>query len=787
MPVKDHVNGGNEASSAKQETSVDYGLNAVVSHLRLLQARLELPKPDLKGFSGDPLDYPRFKRAFQGNIEARTEDLGERYQNLRKYCSGKAGDVIRKYDMLPPDTAYREATNELWRQFGQPHLITQEFHRKLKQFSDIKPGERHELRKYAELLETVHLSIKSVGKENALDHPTYLVDVVSKLPLHDRRAWLKRAARVREMKGDVKFKDVVEFVKNLSVEINDSEFSALLDRRGNVQNNASHSGNSSTSNNSYHGQSVKKSGQGQTGTKSTYYVSGTKDKDNDNHTSHASTSGQSKECKVCSSNHELWQCKDLKAKPWKQRLEIIKSENLCFNCLNIDKKLPHTLVSKCPLPKECKVKGCKANRKHHTILHFDEQPKKVEMDNMCTESKDCDVYFPAFPVVVKSPVTGKEVRTWAGIDSYSSACFCEKSLLDELSIETSEQKISLNTLHGAQDGYSTVIQLDISRSDDEVHEPIRLNEVYSWDKLPMGEKHIPDKETWMKYDHLVDLQISATAPDRVKVLVGSNVPEAHQQLEWRPGPNRGDPVAVRYKWGWTLLGGIPHGKLDCNFVSVEPSRDELSQKLIDLAEFEYAGTRYDFGKPMSAEDLTARKVLEEGTYLCEGHYYVPIPLKNSVSNMPNNRVLALKRLMSVKSKLSKGKAVSPTLTKTEYVAYKEIFSEYREKGYIRRIPPDEIETNDIVNYIPFHHVYHPAKPGKLRIVWDAAARYQDSCLNDHIFSGEDNINSLLGVLLRFKMGGEIAIQADINCMFNQVFVPRENWNLLRTVKLRSIS
>ncbi|XP_064635234.1 uncharacterized protein LOC135492611 [Lineus longissimus] len=488
--------------------------------------------------------------------------------------------------------------------------------------------------------------------------------------------------------------------------------------------------------------------------------------------------GYNQKCVVCSkAGHQIWECRMLKAKPWKERHEIIKGEKLCYNCLNADKKLDHSLVSKCPLPKECKVKDCRASRKHHPLLHFDEKPCET-LENMCTHAEgaqDQKVYFPAFPVVVKSPVSGKEVRTWAGIDSYSSACFMEKSLLFDLAIEPADENISLNTLHWTQSGLSTVVELDISSADG-TEEPIRLNEVYSWEKLPMGNRHIPSKEVWKRYSHLSGLQISATPTDRVKILIGSNVPEVHQQLEWRPGESRGDPVAVRYKWGWTLLGGIPHGKLDCNFVSLEKN---LSEKLMQLAEFEYAGTKCEFEKPISADDLKVRKILEDGTYRCDRHYYVPIPLIETSDTMPNNRELARKRLMSLKSKLSKGKTVAPTSQKTELEAYQELFADYRNKGYIRRIPKDEIKTEDVVNYVPFHHVYHEAKPGKLRLVWDAAAKYENSCLNDHIYSGEDQINSLLAVLLRFRMGGEIAFQADINCMFNQVFVPRENWNLLR--------
>jgi hypothetical protein len=96
----------------------------VIYHLKALQTRLELPKPEIKGFAGDPLNYARFMTAFKQNVESRTSDPGELYQNLRKYCSGRASDVIVKYDMLSGDQAYSEAKQELWLNVGQPHIIT---------------------------------------------------------------------------------------------------------------------------------------------------------------------------------------------------------------------------------------------------------------------------------------------------------------------------------------------------------------------------------------------------------------------------------------------------------------------------------------------------------------------------------------------------------------------------------------------------------------------------------------------------------------------------------------
>ena len=79
---------------------------------------------------------------------------------------------------------------------------------------------------------------------------------------------------------------------------------------------------------------------------------------------------------------------------------------------------------------------------------------------------------------------------------------------------------------------------------------------------------------------------------------------------------------------------------------------------------------------------------------------------------------------------------------------------------------------------PHHPVINPNKPGKVRIVFDCAAKYQGESLNDKILQGPDLTNSIVGVLLRFRQE-PIAIVADIESMFHQVKVSEDDRDALR--------
>lgn len=63
-------------------------------------------------------------------------------------------------------------------------------------------------------------------------------------------------------------------------------------------------------------------------------------------------------------------------------------------------------------------------------------------------------------------------------------------------------------------------------------------------------------------------------------------------------------------------------------------------------------------------------------------------------------------------------------------------------------PP--LAENEECWYLPFFAVYHPQKPGQIRVVFDSSAQHQGISLNNVLLKGPDLNNSLLGVLLRFR-------------------------------------
>ena len=58
------------------------------------------------------------------------------------------------------------------------------------------------------------------------------------------------------------------------------------------------------------------------------------------------------------------------------------------------------------------------------------------------------------------------------------------------------------------------------------------------------------------------------------------------------------------------------------------------------------------------------------------------------------------------------------------------------KGCAEKVlPQDEtgIRIGDgKINYVPHHRVYHPRKPGQIRVVFDCSAQYKGTSLNKNL-------------------------------------------------------
>ena len=282
-------------------------------------------------------------------------------------------------------------------------------------------------------------------------------------------------------------------------------------------------------------------------------------------------------------------------------------------------------------------------------------------------------------------------------------------------------------------------------------------------KLNIPVPHI-NSSVRSKWCHVNELNIALPRPEQVEILLGANVIEGILQREVRIG-EPGQPVAIKTHFGWALTGTISSlvPASEHHVMHVHRSRSDdldltnLVQKWWDTELF---GTTHSYAKPVSHEDRRTQKILEESVELVDGHVEAPLLWKDDDVSLPDNRLGALRRLEQTEKNLSR----NPVKEKK----YRETIESYAQLGHARKLEESEVsEPSSKRWYLPHHAVCNPNKPGKIRVVFDAAAKFSGTSLNDHLLNGPDLLQDLPGLLIRFRER-RVAIVGDIEQMFHQV-------------------
>ena len=95
-----------------------------------------------------------------------------------------------------------------------------------------------------------------------------------------------------------------------------------------------------------------------------------------------------------------------------------------------------------------------------------------------------------------------------------------------------------------------------------------------------------------------------------------------------------------------------------------------------------------------------------------------------------------------------------------------------DQGYAELCRGEESQS-PVAWYLPHFGVRNPNKPNKLRLVFDAAAKSRGISLNDQLLEGPDLLQSLQGILFRFREG-IVGVTADIREMFLQIKIREED-------------
>lgn len=268
--------------------------------------------------------------------------------------------------------------------------------------------------------------------------------------------------------------------------------------------------------------------------------------------------------------------------------------------------------------------------------------------------------------------------------------------------------------------------------------------------------------------HLADLPIQRYDMAQPKLLIGLNNCKLGVSQKVRYSRESG-LVCTQTVFGW-IVHGITN--VQSHHIISEPSLNvhqcdcDLHYLVKQHFTLENMGITSTKNNLPSLDEERALDILCKYSRRINGRFETALLWAADNIILPNNYDMAVRRHLSLERKLIKNPGLFDNM-KTQ-------IQEYLTNNYIRILPKAEVSRqHPRLWYLPIFPVVNANKPGKVRIVWDAAASYKNVSLNSKLLKGPDQLTSLVGVLYRFREHS-IAIAADIKQMFHQIRVREED-------------
>ncbi|XP_062713369.1 uncharacterized protein LOC134290283 [Aedes albopictus] len=430
----------------------------------------------------------------------------------------------------------------------------------------------------------------------------------------------------------------------------------------------------------------------------------------------------SKACSYCGKdNHQILNCSSFKSLDIGARWKAMRQKNLCRLCLVPHRKWP------CHSKKECGVDGCRF--RHHMLLHSNQHSRGESAETTKpTEAVQHNYHHTkSFSLFRYLPVTiygdGKQVEIYAFLDDGSSSTLLEEAVAVQLGINGEPDNLC-----------QTLNYSDLSRS----------------------------------YPHLQGLFVSSYVNAKPSMIIGIEHVHLLTSLKLREG-GRSDPVATKTRLGWCVYGRNSGSEGSVEQLNLHVGQEMSNSDLYDSMKKYFAVEEAVVTKHLeSDEDQRARSILEATTVRRGSRIVSGLLWRKDNIHFPESYKMAMNpRSLGLEKRLSRDSELRQRVN--------EQINSFEQKQYISKASKQEADSLDSrrVWYLPLGVVINPKKPGKIRMVWDAAAKAYGVCFNDMLLKGPDLLVPLVNVLLRFRQG-KVAVCSDIREMFLRILIRDED-------------
>lgn len=509
-------------------------------------------------------------------------------------------------------------------------------------------------------------------------------------------------------------------------------------------------------------------------------------------TKHCVTSPTFKPCPKCDGDHNLSRCSQFLALSNEERLNLLPTYKVCFNCFKSGHYANH-----------CKKQGCKVcKRKHNSLIHVAASRQNVNLNNCLPQPAEVRV-----PTAASQPLAAAgQVTLSTSINaspSHSHSLDEQVVLLSTALIKVYDRNNREHIVKAVLDSGSTssimterICQqlnlhtecvdksvVGINNSTSHVGKMCRvlmksLNEVYSTRLhcfvLPSITGVIPSRQLDVSRINIPTNLCLADpnfhTPSEIDFIIGAD-------LFWdllgseRIYLGSGQPILSESRLGWLLAGPVNCGQvstssrtLHCNFTTVsspsnEMLNDEIQNQLPRFWQLEEVCPENSHLSP--EEKLCEEHFTKNTTRLEDGRFCVRLPLKENPSvlgdsiNRAKHCFLSLERRIETRAKFKD--------------MYKQFMAEYESLGHMSEYKGNQLNKN--AYFIPHHGVLRESSSTtRLRVVFNASSPTSSGVsLNKIQMVGPTVQDDLLSILLRFRQHKYI-LSADVEKMYRQIAV-----------------
>ncbi|XP_062556738.1 uncharacterized protein LOC134221563 [Armigeres subalbatus] len=593
--------------------------------------------------------------------------------------------------------------------YGRPEQLLHSHLEKVRQLDPPKAGKLASFIPFGTAVEQLCEHLEAADLKQHLVNPLLVQDLVEKLPDNDKREWV----RYKRGKKKVTLRTFTDFLSEIVVDA--CEANVSLDYKP----------------------SNRSTGEGRSATGGSKSKGALFNHNEGVHNPISSSIGNDdrrgfKSCRVCNrTDHRLRYCQDFRNMDYADRMRVVEHWKLCHTCLNEHGQ------AQCKFKLRC---NCTHIRTNSTTM------------------------FRMIPVRLHNG--GKSITVLAFLDEGASVTLVERRLADRLGVVGVHEKLTIQWTADIERVEKDSTRTNVWVSDIETKGKTLLTTVHTVNKLMLPAQSLDAKELSHHYSHLRGLSISSYN-GRPEMLIGLNNLHAFAPLEAKIGRVM-EPIAVRCQLGWTVYG--PKKTMSsaevAGFVNVH--QNVSNEDLYDLLKNHYAVEESVVTIQLeSTENKRAREILERTTRRIGDSFETGLLWKNDNPSFPDSYPMAVRRLKQLEKKLERNQELQRNVS--------EQILEYQRKGYAHLATTEELDATDPKNvwYLPLNVVLNPKKPGKVRLVWDAAATVQGVSLNDQLLKGPDMLVPLVTVIAGFREH-RIAIGGDLREMYHQIkIIPQD--------------